>query len=271
MLFDPLPRFGRPPLIEVALSIRFESLEELTNAHLGLLWADFRSDFPGVEIHPPLQLGIEQFGVPSPAPFEITVETEPPKLRYWFLNDPRSELVQVQADAFAHNWRRTSGSPDYPHYDRIRSSFLAHLGRFRAFLKRERLRDIAPIQCEVTYVNHILAGEGWEKPSDLGEVTTLWAPGQSESFLPDAEDVRLGARYVMADGAGNPLGRLYVNLEPGYRQKPLLVLRLTARGRPDGQGMEGALRFLDRGHEWIVRGFASLTTPRMHAIWERVQ
>jgi hypothetical protein len=49
----------------------------------------------------------------------------------------------------------------------------------------------------------------------------------------------------------------------------MYVMNLTARGRPDEESIEGALRFLDIGREWIVRGFAAVTTPEMHAIWRR--
>ena len=84
--------------------------------------------------------------------------------------------------------------------------------------------------------------------------------------------MRFLVRYVIPDSAGNPLGRLLISVEPAYRtddDKPILVLQLTARGRPDDEGIEGVLRFLDTGRKWVVRGFASITSPRMHEIWER--
>jgi hypothetical protein len=53
-------------------------------------------------------------------------------------------------------------------------------------------------------------------------------------------------------------------------QQPMFVLTLTARGRPIGEGIEGALAMLDIGREWIVRGFASVTTRTMHDVWRRI-
>lgn len=84
--------------------------------------------------------------------------------------------------------------------------------------------------------------------------------------------MRLAVRYVIPDSAGNPVGRLHINSQPAYRitdKNPMLVLKLTARGKPDGEGIESAIRFLNTGREWIVRGFASITSPRMHEIWRR--
>jgi hypothetical protein len=48
-------------------------------------------------------------------------------------------------------------------------------------------------------------------------------------------------------------------------------LTLTARGAPIGAGVAGALEFLDLGRRWIVRGFADLTTERMHIAWRRTR
>jgi hypothetical protein len=46
---------------------------------------------------------------------------------------------------------------------------------------------------------------------------------------------------------------------------------MIARGKPLSPDVDGALRFLNIGHEWIVRGFTELTTPEMHSKWDRKQ
>ncbi len=66
------------------------------------------------------------------------------------------------------------------------------------------------------------------------------------------------------------MGRLHAELQPARRVSDgsrILVLNLTARGRPLGEGIDGALRFMDRGREWIVRAFTSLTTECQHRVW----
>jgi hypothetical protein len=45
------------------------------------------------------------------------------------------------------------------------------------------------------------------------------------------------------------------------------VMNLVARGRSDGEGIDGVLRFFDSGHTWATRTFLALTTPEMHTIW----
>lgn len=267
-----LPDFADPPVVEVALSVQFDPLTSLRVPHLGLLWEEFRNRFPNTEEHPPLPPVIERFGVRGPSGVSVQLETGLPMPRCWFLNEAGDELIQVQQDRFVHNWRKVGHGDKYPRYERIRETFKTELDTFCQFLDREQLGKLAPNQCEVTYVNHIASGKGWERHGQIGEVVTVWASRYSDTFLSEPEDVRFAVRYVIPDSSGAPLGRLFINVEPAYRttdNQPVLVMQLIARGRPDGEGIEGVFRFLDTGREWIVRGFASITSSRMHEIWGR--
>jgi len=48
-------------------------------------------------------------------------------------------------------------------------------------------------------------------------------------------------------------------------------LTLSAKGRPTGSSVEDILAWLDRGREWVVRGFAALTTEAAHDHWGRTE
>jgi hypothetical protein len=127
---------------------------------------------------------------------------------------------------------------------------------------------------EVTYVNHVPAGSNWNRHGELHKIVNFLAADGAKrwSFLRDPEDVRCALRFVMADKDGQFLGRLNVDVQPAFltdSEVPIFVLTLTARGRPIGAGTDGVLAFLDSGREWIVRGFADLTTTEMHQIWKR--
>jgi hypothetical protein len=76
--------------------------------------------------------------------------------------------------------------------------------------------------------------------------------------------------FPMPDNAG----RLNVNLKPVVMlstKQSVLRLDLTARGQLKKNDVESALAGIDLGHEWIVRGFTSLTHSEMHQEWERTQ
>ena len=269
-----LPDFFEPPVVEVSLSLQFEPLRNLQTPHLGIFWSDIRHQFPFAEEQPPIPPAVEVLGPPPHAESSMRVEVLriPPVNRCWFMNAGRSELLQVQRDRFIANWRKHSQQDQYPRYERVRDIFLTGLQRFQEFVKREELGTIVPNQCEVTYVNRIVAGKGWEKAGELGNVVTVWSQQYSDEFLSQPEDVRFNIKYSMVNDDGQQVGRLHISLEPKLSAEDntlIFIMVLTARGKPEGEGIEGALRFFDRGRKYIVRGFTSITTPRMHEIWRR--
>ncbi len=50
------PSFERPPVIEVVLSAQFAPLSELRVPHLGLLWNDYKSEFPEFDCRVQIEL-----------------------------------------------------------------------------------------------------------------------------------------------------------------------------------------------------------------------
>jgi uncharacterized protein (TIGR04255 family) len=190
------------------------------------------------------------------------------------LSQQGTELIQVQPDRFIHNWRKVGDKDAYPRYERVKSTFEKELRHFSDFLSRNQMGDLNPNQCEITYVNHITSGDGWKDHSQIGDVLTLFASRYTDEFRPIPEDGRLSLRYVIPNSAGEPIGRLHVAVEPVFQStddSPMFALTLTTRGRPIGDGITGVLGFLDVGRQWIVRTFASITTPKMHTVWRRKQ
>ena len=270
---DDLPDFRNPPLVETVLSLQFQPLRGFKSVHVGLLWHQFRDTFPLIEEHPPLNVARETFGVPAPGQVEVTIEEKPPLPRVWFLNASETELIQIQADRFIHNWRKSGKvSTPYPRYEGVRAKFRDEVRGFQQFLSDEKLGQIVINQCEVTYVNHIEPCEAWHSHGQIEGVLRAW-DARGRVFLPEAEGGRIEQRFVIRSDSGGPLGRLHASLTPAWKvegQSPILVLTLTARGSPIGEGIDGAFAFLDLGREWIVRGFAELTTTEMHRVWERI-
>lgn len=269
-----LPDFVDPPVVEVAMSVQFEELTGLRAPHLGYLWQEFRDRYPQTEEHTPIDEVIERFGatVARRGIPRIEVRDAPPAPRCWFLNDSGTELIQVQRNRLIHNWRKTATNREYPRYGYLKQLFGDELRRFSEFVAREKLGTFLPNQCEITYVNHIIAGNSWNKHADLARVLTVFNLSFSDNFLISPEDAGLQLRFIIPDERGQPIGRLHVKLESGFRTKdslPMFLLTLTARGCPRGNEIPGVLRFLDIGREWVVRGFTSITTTIMHKEWGR--
>ena len=69
----------------------------------------------------------EDFGPPQPPRLEFM--TEAPPVRFWFLTDDTSRLVQVQPDRFTANWRKVEPETPYPRYRQLREQFAELLTR----------------------------------------------------------------------------------------------------------------------------------------------
>lgn len=267
-----LPDFRDPPINEVVIGVQTDPIEKLTAPYLGLFWAGIRAEYPKTEEQPALEPVMERFGDRKPSGalpgFRILQKPETP--RCWFISESDNELVQLQQDRLIHNWRKRQDGDRYPRYERIRESFRKEMELFRSFLEREQLGRFVPNQCEVTYINHVRPAE--KVHSTPEQVFTSWNR-ISGTFLPPPEDAQFAVRFMIPDQDGKPLGRLIVQVQSAFSRKddsPVYALTLTARGRPEGEGPEGVLRFLDRGHEWVVRAFTDLTSPEMHKTWGRV-
>jgi uncharacterized protein (TIGR04255 family) len=274
---SPLPDFVKPPVTEVVLGMQFARLPQLRNITICRLWQEhYKSRFPDVEEHPPIGRAVEKFGViTGPPSFRVVGMDSPPVPRYWFVNGAGAagtELVQVQQDRFLRNWRKMGDADQYPRYERIREWFQRDASTFLAFVEANKLGEVIPDQCEVTYVNHIFPSGVWKHHGEVGKVVSFWSGQHSDDFLPPEEDATLTARYIIPDQKKEPLGRLSVTVQPAYAkdtEEHVLQMTLVARGRPIGEGMAGVLKFFDLGREWVVRGFASITTRVMHQTWER--
>ena len=269
-----LPEFANPPLAEVALSVQFEPLEKLRTPQIGLLWSEFRQRFPVTEEHAPLDSEFERFGAPRTSAIQVRMQMLEtlPVPRVWFLNETGTELIQVQQDRFVHNWRKVGEGDEYPRYERLRQTFQSELEAFQSLVAREQCGAIVPNQCEVNYVNHIVAGEGWATHGQLSQVLTVFQTHYSDDRLGEPEDARVAMRYVLRDDNQKPIGRLHATVQPVFRRddnQPMFVVALTVRSRPAGENIEDVLCCLDRGREVIVRAFASMTTPQMHKLWGR--
>jgi uncharacterized protein (TIGR04255 family) len=238
-----------------------------------MLWELYKDRYPNIEEHPKFPPVFETFGLPTPQPGpQITFSTGVEALRYWFVSADSKELLQVQSDRLVHNWRRQQPEAPYPRYETQRENFASELALFRKFLIDGKRGDIELNQCEVTYINHITLPDVKDPASKFGNVFTVWSENYSDKYLPEIERSTFNISYVIPGEKDQPFGRLHVIAQPAFKKatsERLIQLTLTMRGRPPGPSIESGLEWLDKGREIVVRAFASITRPEMHALWGR--
>jgi uncharacterized protein (TIGR04255 family) len=256
-------RFERPPVIEVVCGVLFGSLAKLRTAHIGVFWDSIRGDFPEVMEAPPMLPIMEGSEGTSGIEFELT--PTPPLPRTWLISTDSKSLVQIQRDRFAFNWRRKS--PDdgpYPSYDRVIVDFDRRFAEFQAFLSDQKIGEAALRQFELTYSNSISVAE---IPSGEGLFCDHVRNRSRPRFLPELETFDWRTSYVLPDANG----RLHVQAVSGRDPQsgnPQIRLDLTARGVNQDLNMRA---WFDLAHEWIVNGFADITTEAMHRqVWRRI-
>lgn len=268
---QPLPHFDKPPVIETVLGVFFNPLEKLTSAEQGILWEHcFRNDFPKLRETSPIDDVSEQFeseeqGTTPKIRWKISNRPDTPRL--WATSGNGEHVVQIQRNAFLTNWLKTPHSGTYRPYFQRRQEFEQQLEKLDQFLREKDMGRIEPISWMVTYVNHI-EYEGLQNLSPtLAKLLTYWSNELSDNWLPPPDKVGLNLSFLIPGCSG----RLNVSIIPMRLQdkKRQLRMDLTARGRINEPKQVSVLEGIDVGHEWVVRGFASLTRVEMHQIWEK--
>ena len=247
-----LPSYKKPPVNEVICGMRFQTPDNLKIPHLGLLWDKFRNNYPNIQHAPQIvekgQLLIDVAGGGTPLP------------RVWFLNQKDDQLIQVQFDRFYFNWRSRQRS--YPRYEYIIKQFQDVFKVMEGFFKEFNLGDLVPVEYELSYINHIVQGEGWNNMDDVLKMFSDFTWQQrKERFLSNPLSAAWVAEFPIAENNG----LLIVNLKQATRRednKPLFVLELRAKSDAFSQKHDYR-KWYDLAHQWIVRGFTDLTTENI--------
>jgi uncharacterized protein (TIGR04255 family) len=263
-----LPEYDNPPVSEVVCGVLFKTLEGFKVAHFGLFWERCKAEYPQCQDVPPLLPAIEGFGEPQE---EASIQF-PDTPRVWFINSEDTGLIQLQRDRFLHNWKKAKPSDSYPRYHTVIAQFKRHLESFDTFVRENKLGTIDPLQYEITYVNHMPAGLGWNDISELGRVFRHHQyRATAKRFLPVVETANLKTTFALP----NRTGRLHASIKTGIRKedsKPIIVFELTVRGLPTDRAREAMWGWFDVGREWIVRGFTDLTTEEIQtSVWRRTR
>lgn len=269
--FDkPIVAFTTPPVIEVVAGVGFEDSDPQLGPVLAAFWqTELRSSYPLLEYQAPYVPPREQFDGPTTprAPqFQIEFGPGTPFPRMWLSSVDQQELVQLHPRYFACNWRRVQPDAKYDNWAKRRSAFTDVFERLTTFLERTAVPLPKVSQCEVTYINQIVAGGIWGSHSEWWRIFNV----QFGSSPPHSvERLSAEAQFVI-DRPNATHARLHCKVFPAFDpagEAPIYILELTVRGAPAGSGLNDILSFMDDARQAIDETFISVTTPAMHQEW----
>lgn len=261
---DSIVDFENPPVSEVVCGIAFTKLEDFTSPYMGLFWSTVRDEFPVAEVKPPLP--------PPGSEFKFTLPDTPPPPRYFLRSSEGNELLQLQENRFLYNWLGTQSNPKYPRYKTVIKRFHKLRKKFEKFLQDHDLHQMAIRELRLTYVNHIMEGEGWNNLADVGKV------------FPNFRLKQRGRRYLRVPTDWNFMtlfpvkdqnSRLQVTIRNGTKktaedvEQRLYVLDLTVIGDVVDPSQGELQRWFDMAREAIDLSFLDLTSSKIQSeIWK---
>ena len=251
-----LPSYKNPPINEVVCGMRFDPPEKIRITHYGLLWEKFREEYPTIKHAQPLS---------SDKGMLIDTMTGLPLPRVWFINKTDDQLIQFQIDRFYYNWRRRKN--EYPRYHKIIGNFEKVFNIIIDFFNESEFGKLIPKEYELSYINHIPQGQGWNDISDHSKIFSdiVWNEKKNR-FLPNPNKLAWQTEFLLPKN----MGSLSVKLKQSIKIEdkiPLFVLELKAWGINSSQDKSTFREWFDLAHEWIVRGFTDLTESKIQHFW----
>jgi uncharacterized protein (TIGR04255 family) len=257
------PFFEKAPLIEVALSVQFRQKPNFVGAHAGLFWERIKVPYAVAQEQPRLGPIDEVFGTSQLSTIQFHAGFA--GNRHWFLTEDGANLVQLQTDRLALNWRRTSTNSQYPRYESLSREFDRVFQLLDGFFAELQMDKCEVNMCEVTYINQWFFAHG-EKFSDAVKEWLTLAPTNSASL--EMETASIAARFLVKINEKTPIGRLYVNVSPisNSTGSQGVNLEITCRVRPTSS-TEPHIQGLALAHEKAVTTFQEITSDEAQRKW----
>ena len=250
--------YENPPIDEIVCGIRFNPIKHLQSGHFGILWQRFRSDFPRTE---------DQNLIGPVSEEDLGSSDKLPLPRVWFIHENENELIQVQRNRFLLNWRKRRPEDEYPGYEKVADNFEKYLSRFQEFIAEENLGDIVAREYELTYIDLIPQGQGWESFGDLEKVFPNLLSLTRKCIL--LRDVR-GINWQTILDLPRDLGQLGISIRSAQRASDNQVLLHMEFKAVSSQPYQPMRAWFEDVHTTITNLFSNLVSDEIQKkFWGR--
>ena len=110
-------RYNNAPVGEVVIGIALNGII-FDNNFMYEFYQNFKEKYPIIQEHEIVPTVIESSSGPNEHRLLPGFNS-----RKFFLNKEQNKLVQLQADRFLFNWRKTDNKDEYPHFSSVSSEF----------------------------------------------------------------------------------------------------------------------------------------------------
>jgi uncharacterized protein (TIGR04255 family) len=255
----------RPPINEIVISVAVAPQPVLSGPNLPDILGRWFQDHPRVQTALRYEMPVEAASGLTPGPgFQVVLpgQAEP---RYWLMSEDEHEIIQVQPNYIALNWRRRDMTQDYPGYEVLRQRFIEVLETVDEGLRRHQ-GALQPLRAEITYIDVIQPNAIWSSHSEVHRVFNISLP-DSMSY----ERLSLSFSQAISLEQDHFVGRIHINLQPSVdwlKQESQLSLNVTGRSADlTEQNINGVIGFLNVAHEHANQIFLDLLTDRAGEFW----
>lgn len=192
--------------------------------------------------------------------------------RYWFLDESGANIVQLQENFTARNWRRwpsTEGQAHpYPGFDSLMNDFISHIDHLGRWHNLNGRAVAPPAVCELLYDNLIPMTQPDGEMLRIGDVATCVVP---QGRVAAGFAMQWYERITEFDDATQPMD-FQVMLQSLSWQSPfdasvLPYLKLMFVARSAQQAWKGVYDFLERAHSHVRSRLLDLTSDRIRSDW----
>ncbi|MCU0548379.1 MAG: TIGR04255 family protein [Leptolyngbya sp. Prado105] len=245
-------------MTEVICGITFNAAE-FSSVHFGLYWQTIQERFPlpPTDTYP---IG------------EVPVLALTPKLRrVWFRSKDQHQFIQLQADKFLYNWRKSTATDQYTEFRDVYQGFQHEWRYFQKWwtdLAQQHFVDtpfnaLEVAQYELTYLNHIDSSMGWSSSEDTQKIFGFLAWDWSSFPLGHPKTQQINLEFAIPEH----MGMLSLVITPGVRTDdnfPVLICELTARSFDASQPFDQWFHF---AHQSVVQSFVNLLQEDIKEAW----
>jgi uncharacterized protein (TIGR04255 family) len=255
-------KFLRPPVNEVGLSVSFAEPTLYNPYDFRAVHDLFRSDYPVAQKVDPTQGNDTEISVGLPPLLLQNVS------RWWLISPDNANVLQIQENYFAVNWRRLVGidtPPTYPGFESLLADFERDLAKLLAISPSE---PPAVRSCELMY-DDIIPGLVEDNTVKLSEMVTFWKPGHQAAQMAGWQCAWLEPLQLSVAGE---TGNLQIQfLAAGFPQEdspPRPIVRVIWKASTLAVPLERVPSFFREAHSHISRRFEELITSRLRDSWK---